>query len=110
MEVTATAGELLLAARSFPFASLGDLLGAGGLLVVAPHPDDESLACGGLIAESCSQNRLTRVIVVSDGTGSHPRSKAYPKDALQAITAGGDEAGRTKTRSRSGRCHFLGPA
>jgi len=91
MEVTSTAGDLWVAARSFPLATLGDILGTGGLLVVAPHPDDESLACGGLIAAACSQNRLTRVVVVSDGTGSHPRSKAYPKDRLRRLREGETE-------------------
>src|SRR5271165_3026576 len=85
MELIATAGELLAAARSFAFATLDERLGAGGLVVVAPHPDDESLACGGLIAEACAEGRPARVVVVSDGAGSHPASKAYPKMRLRDL-------------------------
>jgi LmbE family N-acetylglucosaminyl deacetylase len=85
MEMMATAGELLTAARSFPFVTLGDVLGERGLIVVAPHPDDESLACGGLIAEACNQGRPVWVIVVSDGAGSHPESKAYPPERLRRL-------------------------
>jgi LmbE family N-acetylglucosaminyl deacetylase len=80
-----TAGELLEAAQSFPVSSLKERLGEGGLVVVAPHPDDESLGCGGLIAESSAEGRRTRVVVVSDGTGSHPGSKAYPKARLRDL-------------------------
>jgi LmbE family N-acetylglucosaminyl deacetylase len=80
-----TAGELLEAAQSFPVSSLKQRLGEGGLVVVAPHPDDESLACGGLIAEACAEGRPTRVVVVSDGTGSHPASKTYPKARLRDL-------------------------
>jgi LmbE family N-acetylglucosaminyl deacetylase len=79
------AGELLEAAHSFPFSSLEDRLGNGGLVVVAPHPDDESLACGGLIAEACAQGRSVRVVFVSDGTGSHPNSKKYPESRLRDL-------------------------
>jgi LmbE family N-acetylglucosaminyl deacetylase len=78
----ATAGEILAAALAFPFSTLQERLGAGGLVVIAPHPDDESLACGGLIAKACDQGRPTRVIVVSDGTGSHPASKTHPRQRL----------------------------
>ena len=80
-----TAGELLEAAQSFPVSSLKQRLGEGGLVVVAPHPDDESLGCGGLIAEACAEGRPVRVVVVSDGTGSHPASKAYPKARLRDL-------------------------
>jgi LmbE family N-acetylglucosaminyl deacetylase len=54
-------------------------------IVVAPHPDDESLACGGLLAEACRQGLRGKVVVVSDGVGSHPNSKAYPPDRLRSL-------------------------
>jgi LmbE family N-acetylglucosaminyl deacetylase len=85
LEGRVTAGELLEAAQSFPVSSLRQRLGEGGLVVVAPHPDDESLGCGGLIAEASAEGRRIRVIVVSDGTGSHPASKAYPKARLRDL-------------------------
>jgi len=79
------AGEQLEAARSFAVSTLEQRLGQGGLVVVAPHPDDESLGCGGLIAEARAQGRSVRVVVVSDGTGSHPSSKTHPKDRLRQL-------------------------
>ncbi|MGA9796761.1 MAG: PIG-L family deacetylase, partial [Rhizomicrobium sp.] len=54
-------------------------------VVIAPHPDDESLACGGLIAEACRQGLRGKVVIVSDGAGSHPNSKAYPPDRLRSL-------------------------
>jgi LmbE family N-acetylglucosaminyl deacetylase len=85
MAMMTTAGQILGAAHSFPFATLDERLGSGGLVVVAPHPDDESLACGGLIAEACAAGRPTYVIVVSDGAGSHPASSAYPPNRLRGL-------------------------
>jgi LmbE family N-acetylglucosaminyl deacetylase len=52
---------------------------------MAPHPDDESLGCGGLIAAACAQSLTVRVIIVSDGTGSHPNSRQYPSDRLRRL-------------------------
>jgi LmbE family N-acetylglucosaminyl deacetylase len=40
------------------------------LLVFAPHPDDEVIACGGLIAQHRRENRVVRVVVVTDGAGA----------------------------------------
>src|SRR6266550_1318895 len=37
------------------------------LLVLAPHPDDEVIGCGGLIARHVLAGRQVRVIVVTDG-------------------------------------------
>ena len=37
------------------------------LLVIAPHPDDEAIGCGGLIALHGSEGRSVRVLVVTDG-------------------------------------------
>jgi LmbE family N-acetylglucosaminyl deacetylase len=80
-----TAGELLDLALSFPFHPLREKLGDRPFVVVAPHPDDESLACGGLIAEACRQGLRGKVVIVSDGARSHPNSKTYPPDRLRSL-------------------------
>ena len=41
------------------------------LVVVAPHPDDEILACGGLLAQCAQMNFPVIVIAVTDGEASH---------------------------------------
>ncbi|CAN5484083.1 hypothetical protein BH10PLA1_BH10PLA1_12690 [soil metagenome] len=40
---------------------------ASRLLVIAPHPDDESLACGGLIQHAVAAGAQVRVLSVTDG-------------------------------------------
>jgi LmbE family N-acetylglucosaminyl deacetylase len=50
---------------------LGRLVPGGPLLVVAPHPDDEVLGCGGLLAEAFAQSRAVHVAVMTDGAASH---------------------------------------
>lgn len=79
------ADAFLAAAEALPFADLGDLVGGGGAVIVAPHPDDESLGCAGLIAEARGRGVPVRLVVVSDGTGSHPNSSRYPPARLRAL-------------------------
>ncbi|KQT96125.1 GlcNAc-PI de-N-acetylase [Methylobacterium sp. Leaf469] len=79
----------LAAAGRLPVASLDTILGEAGsqkgLVVVAPHPDDESLGCGGLIAEACRLGRAVRLVVVTDGCGSHTHSAMYPPERLRTL-------------------------
>lgn len=55
------------------------------VIVVAPHPDDETLGCGGAIALLCDKGYRVKVLVISDGTGSHPNSQTYPAPLLQSV-------------------------
>jgi LmbE family N-acetylglucosaminyl deacetylase len=80
-----TVEEVLAAADLLPIRSLRDALTGQPFVVIAPHPDDESLACGGLIAQASQQGLRGKVVIVSDGAGSHPNSKAYPSERLTML-------------------------
>lgn len=82
---TRTVQDWFDALQEAPATSLGDILGPGGLLVIAPHPDDETLGCGALIAAASAAGLPVRVAVLTDGAASHPRSAAYPGPRLAAL-------------------------
>jgi len=77
-------------------------------VVIAPHQDDESLGCGGLIARKRNEGLPVHVIFITDGSASHPgHPRVSPAElavlrrheAMQAMAALGVER----------RCvHFLG--
>ena len=52
------------------------------LVVVAPHPDDEVLCCGGLIAQHTARGGQTLVIAVSDGEASHADTSGWKASQL----------------------------
>ncbi len=54
------------------------------LVVVAPHPDDDVLACGGLMAMHLAQGGEVMVISVTDGEASHADSAYWQAPALAA--------------------------
>lgn len=43
----------------------------GNVLIVAPHPDDEVIGCGGLIARLVGEGRTPHIIIMTGGEGSH---------------------------------------
>ncbi len=57
----------------------------GTTVVLAPHQDDEALGCGGTIALLRKAKKHVHVIFVSNGSMSHPNSKAYPKEERIAL-------------------------
>ena len=54
-------------------------------VVVAPHPDDEVLSVGGLLAQLAALHREICIVAVTDGSASHPGSSEWPADQLARI-------------------------
>lgn len=54
------------------------IAGAQKLCFIVPHPDDETLGCGGLIAGACDRGLDVTVILLTDGSRSHPGSRSWP--------------------------------
>ncbi len=79
------AGDVLARMAALPVVDLAAIAGPRPLLVLAPHPDDESLGCGGLIAQACDAGLDLRVAILTDGTKSHPNSRSYPAARLRAV-------------------------
>lgn len=77
--------ELERAATRAPIITLEELTGAGDVLVLAPHPDDESLAMGGAISKAVASGRRVNVAIVTDGAQSHPNSRSHPPAVLAAL-------------------------
>ena len=57
------------------------------VLVVAAHPDDESLGCGGAIARLAAQGSIVRVAFMSDGISSRPSSTGSQERELASRQA-----------------------
>ena len=79
------AGDIQQAWTQLPLADIESIFGHGRTLILAPHPDDVSLGCGGLIAELCRIGRPPLVVMLTDGTGSHPNSPRVNAPALRRL-------------------------
>ena len=75
----------MVAIAALPTKSIQDLLAFHRVTVIAPHPDDETLGCGGAIALLRQHHISVQVLIVSDGTGSHPNSKQFPPQKLRDL-------------------------
>lgn len=49
----------------------------GPVLIASPHPDDETLGCGGLIARCAGIACPVSVLLMTNGEGSHPGDTAW---------------------------------
>ncbi len=71
--------------QKIPLAPEQCVMGFGTTLIVAPHADDESLGCGGVISLLRKYGQTVYILLLSDGTLSHPNSVEYPKDRLRKL-------------------------
>lgn len=70
--------------RDPAFAEILD--GKQRIVVLAPHPDDESLGCGALLARAfAGAGAGAHVICMTDGSASHPGSAKWPADRLAQL-------------------------
>lgn len=77
-----------LGGEAIPDARLEEIVRSSRrVLLVAPHPDDEVLAAGGLLAMLGLHRHEALVIAVTDGTSSHPGSTVWPAARLKAERA-----------------------
>lgn len=66
-----------------PLLDLETLVPPGArAVIVAPHPDDETLGCGGLLQALAAQRSRTLIVAVTDGAASHPGSALWTPHRL----------------------------
>ena len=94
--VTAYGEEIwrLLAAVAQPLIA-EELSALSPMIILVPHPDDETLGCGGLIATLADLGLRPRIIYLTDGSASHRGSPTWSaeriastrrEEALQALS------------------------
>ena len=102
------ATDVLARMAQLPYSDVSAITAAGPLLVLAPHPDDESLGCGGLIAQACAAGAQVHVAILTDGAGSHPNSRDYPPARLKALRETEAAEAVATLGLPPNRLHFLG--
>jgi LmbE family N-acetylglucosaminyl deacetylase len=76
------ADEYLHLVDGLPVKDWTELTRGEPFAVLSPHPDDESLGAGGLIALARLHAQHVSIILLTDGSKSHPSSETYPRDRL----------------------------
>jgi LmbE family N-acetylglucosaminyl deacetylase len=77
--------DILAGFLDLPLVDPLTMLGGRRALILAPHPDDESIGCGGLIAAACAAGTPPVVLILTDGAASHPGSLTFPSARLRAV-------------------------
>ncbi|WP_395396492.1 PIG-L family deacetylase (plasmid) [Novosphingobium sp. BL-8A] len=79
----------------------------GGWLVLAPHPDDETLGAGGLIAALAASGCKVRTVFLTDGAGSHVAAPGWTAKRIAALRAR-EASAAMRTLGTPGRAMSLG--
>ncbi|HEX8408079.1 MAG TPA: PIG-L family deacetylase [Thermoanaerobaculia bacterium] len=80
---------MLIEAEAIPYEPA--LLRGERLLVLAPHPDDEVIGCGGLVAQHLRERRAVRVVVATDGAQAGAAA-TREQESRRALALLGEEA------------------
>ena len=80
---------MLIEAEAIPYEPA--LLRGERLLVLAPHPDDEVIGCGGLVALHLRERREVRVVIATDGAQAG-RAETREQESRRALDTLGENA------------------
>lgn len=95
---------LALRLRSRPL----EMAGPGAVLVLAPHPDDEALGCGGTLSLLAARGVPTHVAFLTDGSASHPAHPVFSGAEVAALRTGEARRAVAAVGVEPGRVTFLG--
>ena len=93
-----------------PVTSPLSVLAEGAVIVLAPHPDDESLGCGGLIAACVAAGRDVHLVILTDGSASHRDIAGWPPERIAALRATEVEAAARELGVKPSNLHLMGAA
>lgn len=102
------APNYLEALRQLPLVDAATALHGRTLVVIAPHPDDESLGAGGLIAAAVAASLEVKVAFLTDGEGSHIGSPTYPPEVLAGLRRAEARAALGELGVDGARAEFIG--
>lgn len=72
------------------------------ILIISPHPDDETLACGGTIAKKVKEGHDVSIIFFTDGRNSHLHTLGITSDPSP------NELAQIRIREAHNACRILG--
>jgi LmbE family N-acetylglucosaminyl deacetylase/glycosyltransferase involved in cell wall biosynthesis len=77
---------VLTEAEAIPYEPT--LLRGERLLVLAPHPDDEVIGCGGLVALHLRESRAVRIVIATDGAQAGDAATREEESRRAIVTLG----------------------
>jgi len=78
------------------------------VVILAPHPDDETLGCGALIASARRRGLFVAVIALTDGQASHPGSRRWPPATLARVRRAELRRAMARLGQPQSRVRFMG--
>jgi LmbE family N-acetylglucosaminyl deacetylase len=94
---------VLVALVAATAAQVPPATGRGPVLILAPHPDDETLGCGGLIARRVHEGRRVVIAVLTDGRALLRRFGVASDPSEVEVSAMRKEETRRAVRILGGR-------
>lgn len=94
--------------RAAPVVRLDDLIGDRPILILAPHADDETIGCGGLICQAVRAGVPVSIDILTDGSRSHAGSMEYDRGRLAALRRTEATAAAARLGVEAGAIRFWG--